>query len=74
MKVITGKVVGGRIELPPGEVAEGASVAVVISDDEPVVLSPEDERQLMDRLEAIARGEFVDGDEFLERLRARRDA
>lgn len=72
MKLITGKVVDGRVELPPGEIADGTIVAVVTSDnDEPVVLSAEDERELADRLEAIAQGEFVDGDEFLKQLKAR---
>jgi hypothetical protein len=50
-------------------------VAVVTSDAaEPVVLSVEDELELADRVEAIARGEFVDGDEFMTKLKARRGA
>jgi len=75
MKVITGKVVNGRVELPPGEIAEGATVAVVTSDDsEPIVLTPEQEQALTEAMEAIARGEFVDGDELLARLKARHGA
>lgn len=73
MKVITGKVVNGRVELPPGEVAEGATVAVVTSDDsDPVELSAEEEQELTEAIEAIARGEYIDGDELLARLKARR--
>lgn len=73
MKVITGKVVNGRVELPPGEVPEGESVAVLASDGDAVVkLSPDDERELLDRIGAITRGEFVDGDEFFKNLKAPR--
>ena len=75
MKVITGKVVNGKVELPPGAVAEGSSVAVVASDEsDPVVLSPAEEQELTEAMEAIARGEFVDGDELLERLKSRHTA
>lgn len=75
MKVITGKVINGRVELPPGEVAEGSTVAVVVSDDsDPVRLSKEEEQELTEALEAIARGEYIDGDELLARLKARHSA
>ncbi len=75
MKVITGKVVNGKVELPSGAVAEGSSVAVVATDEsEPVVLTPADERELTEAIEAIARGEYVDGDELLERLKTRHRA
>ncbi|MEW6754010.1 MAG: hypothetical protein AB1505_23980 [Candidatus Latescibacterota bacterium] len=72
MKVITGKVVGGKVELPPGSLAEGESVAVVARDtSEPVVLSTAQEQELTQAFEAIARGDFVDGDELVQRLKAR---
>lgn len=75
MKIITGKVVDGKVELPPGEVPEGAPVAVVaIDDSEPVVLTAEQAREIELALEEIARGEFVDGDELLARIKARRTA
>lgn len=75
MKVITGKVVDGKVELPPGVLDEGESVAILALDDaEPVVLSPEEQRELTDRLEAIARGDYIDGDEFLKELKARHTA
>jgi hypothetical protein len=75
VKVITGKVINGRVELPPGEIAEGATVVVVTADDsEPVTLTAEQEQELTEALEAVARGEFVDGDELLARLKARRGA
>lgn len=75
MKVITGKVINGRVEIPPGEIPEGATVAVVTSDDsEPVELSAEEEQELTEGIEAIARGEYIDGDELVARLKARHSA
>lgn len=71
MKAITGKVVDGRVELPPGEVADGEMVAVVAFGGAPAELSPADEAELIDRLEAIARGEFVEEEDLLKELRAR---
>lgn len=72
MKVITGKVINGRVELPPGEIPDGATVAVVTSDDsEPLRLSPEEEQELTEAIQAIGRGEYIDGDELLARLKAR---
>lgn len=69
------KVVDGKIELPPGALAEGEPVAVLAMDDsDAVVLSEEDRADLADRAQAIARGEYVDGDEFLKQLKARRPA
>jgi hypothetical protein len=75
MKVVTGKVVNGKVELPPGEIADGSTVAVVASDDtDPVALTKDEERELTEAMEAIARGEYVDGDELLARLKARHSA
>lgn len=75
MKVVTGKVVNGKVELPPGAIPEGATVAVVTSDDsDPVALTKEEEQELTEAMEAIARGEYVDGDELLARLKARHGA
>jgi hypothetical protein len=75
MKLISGRVVGGRIELPPGVLQEGEHVAILAMDDaEPVVLSDDDRRELADRVQAIARGEFVDGDQFIKELKTRRPA
>ena len=55
---------------------EDESLVLAFDESEPVTLSPDDERELLDRLEAITRGEYVDGDEFLKKLKARhlRDA
>lgn len=75
MRLISGRVVNGRIVLPPGILEEGEPVAILaMGDDDPVTLSEEDRRELADRARAIARGEFVDGDCFLKELKARRPA
>jgi hypothetical protein len=75
VKIVTGKVINGKVELPPGAIPEGATVAVVASDgSEPVTLTKEHEQELTEAMEAIARGEFVDGDELLARLKARHSA
>ena len=73
MRIITGKVVDGRVDLPPDALEEGASVTILAGDsDEPVVLSRDEERELTEAVEAIARGHYVDGDQLLARIRSRR--
>lgn len=75
MRVVTGKVVNGKVELPPGAIPDGSTVAVVASDDSgPLALSKQEEQELTEAMEAIARGEYVDGDELLARLKARHSA
>lgn len=75
MKLITGKVVDGRIDLPPNTLEEGTSVAVLAGDlGEPVALSASEELQLSQAVDAITRGEFVDSDDLLRELRSRRRA
>jgi hypothetical protein len=74
MRVFSGKVVNGKVELPPGDLPEGAPVAIVATDEsEPVTLTPEQEQEqeLTEALEAIARGEYIDGDDLMARLKAR---
>jgi hypothetical protein len=41
--------------------------------DEPVNLSPADVRELLEAMEEIRRGDWVDGDELLEELRTLRN-
>ena len=65
MKVITGMVVDGKIELPAESVAEGAHVMVLaLESDEPIRLSAAEEQELAESMEQIRRGEFIDGDEL----------
>lgn len=75
MKVFTGKVVDGKVELPPGVLEEGVTVAIVAEDDsEPFTLTAEEQAELTESMQSIARGEWVDGDELLAELRTRRKA
>lgn len=73
MKVMTGTVVGGRVELPAEFVAEGAHVMVLAPEsDKPVRLSPAEERELVEAMDQIRRGEYIDGQDLLNELRSRR--
>ena len=71
MKIFRGKVIGGKIELPPDALPDGSEVAVVAGDFEPPFeLTAEQERALAAAIEEISRGEFVDGHQLLEELRS----
>lgn len=75
MRVITGTVVDRRVELPAELVAEGTHVMVLAPEaDEPVRLSPADERELWEAMEEIQRGDYVDGQDLLAELKSRRRA
>lgn len=71
MRVVTGMVVDGKIELPSEFLAEGAHVTVLAPEPgEPVRLSPAEEQELLEARDQIRRGEFVDGDDLLNELRS----
>ncbi len=71
MKIITGTVVAGKVELPRHVLAEGERVAVVAPEaGEPVSLSPVQEREVTEAMAAIRRGEYVDGADLLAELRS----
>jgi len=72
MKLVTGKVVDGKVTLPEGEFAEGSAVAVFASEaGEPVLLSRAEEDALSESLQEIRSGNFVDGEDLIRSLRAR---
>jgi len=68
MKVITGRVVSGKIEFE-ADLREGTPVAILAADDEGFHLSAEEENELVEALEDIRRGNFVDGRALLQELR-----
>ena len=71
MKVLVGTVVGGKVEVPSEFVAEGAQVMVLAPESgQPVHLSAAEERELLEAMEQIRRGEYVDGDVLLNELRS----
>lgn len=70
MRVTTGKVVGGRVVVEGEPLAEGATVTVMIPEDEQgFELGPEEEAELLAAMDQIRRGEVVDGDELIRELR-----
>ena len=70
MKVTTGTVVDGKVVVEGESLAEGSTVTVVLrSDEEAFELTPEEEDELLDSIAQIERGEFVSGEQLLERLR-----
>ena len=73
MKAITGTIVDGRVEVPEEFATEGARVVVLAPEsDEPIQLSPAEERELLEAMEEIRGGEYVDGEDLLSELRSLR--
>jgi hypothetical protein len=69
MKVATGTVVDGKIELPT-EFLEGAHIMVLAPEPaKPVRLSEAEEQELLEAMEEIRRGDYVGGDDLLLELR-----
>jgi hypothetical protein len=70
MKLTTGIVVDGKVVVEGESLAEGTTVTVVLRDEEEAFeLTPEEEDELLDSIAQIEGGEFVSGDQLLERLR-----
>ena len=68
MKVITGRVVRGKIELD-SPLADGTSVAILAAGDSGFRLTRADEDELAEALASIRRGEFEDGHALLAELK-----
>jgi hypothetical protein len=69
MKLVTGKVVAGRIEIEGERLKEGSTVTVLAQeDDERFELTAEQEAELGRRIQSVESGQFVDGDELLSQL------
>lgn len=70
MKVLTGRVVDGKIDLG-GEVADGTPVAVLAPDgQETSELTAEQEAELSQALDEIHQGHFEDGFALLREIKA----
>jgi hypothetical protein len=73
MKVLSGTVVQGKIEIPADSLADGASVMILAPEpDEPIRLTPEEEEELLEAVEQIRQGNYVDGQALLDELRSHR--
>ena len=69
MKLVTGKVIGGKIEVEGEPLDEGSTVTVLAREnDETFELGPAEEAELLRAIEEANKGDFVDGDEFLRNL------
>jgi len=68
MKVITGRVVGGKIEVET-DLQEGTPVAILAAGDTGFRLNAEEEEELVVALEEIHAGNYEDGHELLRELR-----
>jgi len=71
MKIVTGKVVDGKVEVSGLALEEGVSVTVVVPESEDSSLTPKQEAELLSAHEEIGRGEYVEGGDLLEELRSR---
>jgi hypothetical protein len=68
MRVITGRVVGGKIEIET-DLQEGTPVAILAAGESGFLLSPDEEEELVVALSDIQRGEFEDGRALLLELK-----
>ena len=70
MKITTGTVVDGKVVVEGESLTEGSTVTVLLRDDEEGFdLTPEEEGKLLESIAEIERGEFISGEQLLERLR-----
>lgn len=70
MKIATGTVVDGKVVVEGETLTEGETVTVLLREDEETFkLTPEEEVELLESIAEIERGEFVSGEQLLERLR-----
>jgi hypothetical protein len=70
MRVTTGTVVNGRIEVPGEEFAEGVVVTILAPEDrETFTLGPEAEAVLLEAIAEADRGELVSEKELWRELR-----
>jgi hypothetical protein len=70
MKVITGRVIAGRIVIEGEPLAEGSTVTVLAREqDETFVLDSDAEASLLATIAEADRGEVITGEQLLSRLR-----
>jgi hypothetical protein len=72
MRVASGTVIDGRVELRDAELPEGASVTVLLSEGDETFEADEDtERMLLSSIEQCERGQTVPFERVLQELRRR---
>ncbi len=68
MRVITGRVVDGKIEMET-QLEEGTLVAILAPEQSGFRLTPAEEDELASALAAIRRGEFIDGHDLVAEIK-----
>lgn len=72
MRVASGRVIDGRIELDSADLPEGAAVTVLVSEgDETFEVDEETERMLLESIAQCERGQTIPLSEVLQGLRSR---
>lgn len=72
MKMAVGKIVDGKVELEGATFEEGTAVTVLARDEQAgVVLTPEEEAELLLAIAEADRGEMVSAEEVLAKLARR---
>ena len=70
MKIVRGRVVDGRVELPPDSAADGVDDTVLVPEgEETFELAPAQVRELQGSIDEASRGEVIDGWQLLKALR-----
>lgn len=70
MKMLTAKVIDGRLDVPEGLLEEGTTVTVLVPEnDEGFELTDEESAFIRESLAQIGRGEWVDGEELIDEIR-----
>ena len=69
MRVVSGKVVDGKVVVEGDPLEEGAMVTVLAQEDEEdFELTAEQEALLLKAIEEADQGDFIDGDQLLKEL------
>ena len=71
MRIAKGKVVGDHIVVEGEPLADGASVTILYADEPAFELSDDDEADLLQAIAEADRGETLDANQVLSRLRRR---
>jgi hypothetical protein len=71
MKVATGHIVDGKLMVDGKPLPDGAVITVIQPEEPPecLILSPEDEDELIDSMKQIREGKYVTGEDLIARLR-----
>jgi hypothetical protein len=69
MRVMTARVVDGKIDVGDADLRDGAAVAVLIPDAPGFHLSEHDQEELESALSEIQHGNYTDGRELLRELK-----